>query len=467
MNNSFSEEYNLTNKTGSYLYHTYAEKLPIIDYHCHLEAREIYENREFQDLGQMWLAHDHYKWRAMRVFGIDEYYITGAADYYQKFIKFAEILPRLIGNPLYIWCALELKRYFDIEKPLGPDNAEEIYNQTKKRIAEWHMTPRWCMERSRVEVAVTTEDPIDTLQYHKLMNQEKSKTRILAAFRPDKAFYCEKETFSGYIYHLEQAAQQKINSFVDMMQAIEKRITYFAEFGTTVSDNGIADITWVEYTKREVEEIFAKALHTEVLTDTEISQYKSAFLIEMAKLYHKHHFVMQLHVGTYLDANKKKVRMLGQSTGYDCVDDTTSIKSIGAILNTLTELDQLPNTILYPLNAAQIESYAILAAGFCDSGVKGKVQLGAPWWFNDQTYGIERQFRAAGSLYPVSISVGMLTDSRSFLSYPRHELFRRVLCSYMGSLIERGEYFSDERYLKEMIKSICYGNAKEFFHNFK
>lgn len=467
MNHGFSEELFLTNPTGSYLYHKYAEHLPIVDYHCHLVAQEIYENREFKDLGEMWLAHDHYKWRAMRAFGIDEYYITGSADYYDKYMKFASILPYLIGNPLYIWCALELKRYFDIDEPLGPDNAEEVFQHTKHLIKKHHMTPLWCMLRSNVETAVTTEDPIDTLEYHIKMKQRgEGQPRILTAFRPDKAFYCEKEPFVEYITSLEAAAQMKIRSFADMMFALDQRLAYFSEFGTTVSDNGIADITWCDYTLTEVEAVFTKARSKSALSDTEISKFKSAFLIEMAKLYHKHHFVMQLHVGTWLDTNSKQVRTIGQSTGFDCVDDTTSVKSIGTILNTLTELGQLPNTILYPLNATQIEAFAILAAGFCDGSAKGKVQLGAPWWFNDQAFGIERQFHAVGNLYPVSVTVGMLTDSRSFLSYPRHELFRRVFCNYLGTIIERGEYFSDEQYLKEIIESVCYKNVKSYFNNF-
>lgn len=460
----FSEEFLLTNPTGSRLYHSYGERLPIVDYHCHLEAREICENREFKDLGEMWLAHDHYKWRAMRTFGISEEYITGTKSYHEKFLKFAQIMPYLAGNPLYIWCALELKRYFDIEEPLGPDNAEDIYRRTNQRIRELHMTPGWCLEQSGVELLSTTEDPADSLEYHmKIKENAVLKTRILTAFRPDRAFYCERKTFPDYMKILSQAAGQEIVDFSSMMGALEQRLAFFAEFGTTVSDNGIAHIAWEEYTGAQAEDIFQKAAAGEQLSEVEINRYKSAFLIEMAKLYKKYHFVMQLHIGTYLDANHRKVQEIGQSTGFDCVDDSTSVKSVGRILNRLTELDQLPKTILYPLNPAQMEPFAVLAAGFCDGTVRGKVQLGAPWWFNDQPFGIMRQFGGAGNLYPLSLSVGMLTDSRSFLSYPRHELYRRCLCSYLGELVERGEYFSDEKYLKEIIEGICYRNVKEYF----
>ena len=409
----FSEELLLTNPTGSRLYHSYGERLPIVDYHCHLEAREICENREFKDLGEMWLAHDHYKWRAMRTFGISEEYITGKKSYHEKYLKFAWIMPYLVGNPLLL---------------------------------------------------STTEDPADSLEYHMKMKENTAvKTRILTAFRPDRAFYCERKTFSDYMKILSQAAGQEIVDFSSMMGALEQRLAFFAEFGTTVSDNGIAHIAWEEYTGAQAEDIFQKAAAGEQLSEVEINRYKSAFLIEMAKLYKKYNFVMQLHIGTYLDANHRKVREIGQSTGFDCVDDSTSVKSVGRILDRLTELDQLPKTILYPLNPAQMEPFAVLAAGFCDGTVRGKVQLGAPWWFNDQPFGIMRQFGGAGNLYPLSLSVGMLTDSRSFLSYPRHELYRRCLCSYLGELVERGEYFSGEKYLKEIIEGICYRNVKEYF----
>ena len=464
MDHCFSEELFLKNKTGSYLYHTYAETLPIVDYHCHLAVQEIYENKEFEDIGEMWLAHDHYKWRAMRTFGIDEYYVTGGASYYEKYMKFAEILPRLMGNPLYIWCALELKRYFDIDEPLSLDNARDIYKRTKDFIRENHMTPRWCMERSHVELVSTTEDPVDTLEYHfKLREEGCTGPKIITAFRPDKAFYCENPVFPEYQKQLSGAAGLEIHGFTDMIAALEKRLSFFRDFGTTVSDDGIEDFTWEEYTVSQVEEVYRKAAKGEALTRKEQNRFKSAFMVDMGKLYNKYGFVMQLHIGTYQDANHRKVREIGRSTGFDCTDDSTAIQSVGALLNRLTELGELPKTILYPLDPSKLETFAVLAAGFCDGSFRGKVQLGAPWWFNDQPYGIERQFHAAGNLYAVSLSVGMLTDSRSFLSYPRHELYRRGLCSYLGELVERGEYFSDEKYLKEVIEDVCYRNVKRFF----
>lgn len=466
MNTRFSEELCLTNETGRMLYHKYAEHMPIIDYHCHLQPKDICENRQFEDLGEMWLSGDHYKWRAMRTFGIEEAYITGdKTTYYEKYLKFAEILPQLIGNPIYIWCALELKRFFDIDEPLCAANAEEIYQRTKAMIAEQHITPRWCMERSNVELVSTTEDPVDDLRYHIAMKEDASlKTRVITAFRPDKAMFAAKPGFAEYMDALAKAADMPVITFAEMLAALENRLQFFKETtGTTVSDDGIPDFTWVDASPQEVEAIFAKARSGQPLTKEEDDKYRSAFLYEMGKMYCRNGYVMQLHIGTYLDANTKYVKQVGQSTGFDCADDTTRVQSVGELLNRLTRDDMLPKTILYCLDGTNTENYAILAAGFCEKGTKAKVQLGAPWWFHDQIYGIDRQFRAASNLYPISLSVGMLTDSRSFLSYPRHELYRRVLCNFLGELVERGEYFSGEEELAKTVQNICYYNVKDYF----
>ena len=464
MNTKFDEELFLTNKTGRELYHKYAEQLPIIDYHCHLQPSEIAENKEFEDLGEMWLRGDHYKWRAMRTFGIDEKYITGDASYHDKYMAFAAILPKLIGNPIYIWCALELKRYFDIDEPLTEENAEEIYQKTTAMIKEKHMTRRWCMEHSNVKLESTTEDPVDDLRYHIALNKEKMFTRVITAFRPDKAMFLEEETFADYLNTLAEVSGVEITSFDTMLNALENRLKFFKEItGTTVSDDGIPHFTWADYTMEEIGAIFEKARKNEPVSEHEADQYRSAFLYEMARMYNRNGYVMQLHIGTYLDANTTGVKNVGKSTGFDCVDDQCAVTSVGELLNRLTIAGELPKTILYPLDGTKIESWAILAAGFCDNGVKAKVQLGAPWWFNDQAFGIQRQFESCANLYPVSLSVGMLTDSRSFISYPRHELYRRVLCNYFGELVERGEYFSGEAALKQMIEDVCFNNVNEFF----
>lgn len=464
MNTEFNEELFLTNETGRMLYHKYAENLPIIDYHCHLLPAEIAENKEFEDLGEMWLRGDHYKWRVMRTFGIDERYITGEADYHEKYLAFASIFPKLIGNPIYIWCALELKRYFGIETPLSAENAEEIYQKTKRLIHEQHMTRCWCMEHSNVKLVSTTEDPIDDLRYHIALKEKKYSTRVITAFRPDKAMFVCQDGFSDYMQKLSEVSGMAVTSFETMLDALEARLRFFQETTkTTVSDNGIPQFTWADYTQKEIEEIWKKGVSNETLTLQEKDQYQSAFLYEMARRYYRNGFVMQLHIGTYLDANTTGVAKVGQSTGFDCIDDQCSVTSVGTLLNRLTIKGELPKTILYPLDGTKIENWAVLAAGFCDSGVKAKVQLGAPWWFHDQVFGIKRQFEACANLYPVSLSVGMLTDSRSFISYPRHELYRRVFCNYLGELVERGEYFSGEKALQEIIEDVCVKNVNEFF----
>ncbi len=468
MNNRFSEELFLMNKTGSMLYHKYAERMPIIDYHCHLQPLEIVENREFEDLGELWLKGDHYKWRAMRTMGIHEHFITGDASYHEKFLAFASILPQLIGNPLYIWCALELKRYFDIDVPVSEENAEEIYEQTKRIIREKHITRRWCMEQSNVQLVSTTEDPVDDLRYHKQLKKEKFSVKVITAFRPDKAAFANADTFDAYLQQLEKVSGQKIECFQDMLAALEQRLRYFKKTtGTTVSDDGIPFFNWSNYADHEINDIFGKARKNIKLTADEYDKYQSAFLYEMGKIYYRNGFVMQLHIGTYLDANTKGTMLAGQSCGFDCADDRTMVSSVGELLNRLTLDNQLPRTILYPLDGTKIEVWAILAAGFSGDAsgksIRGKVQLGAPWWFNDQQYGIARQFASCANLYPLSVSVGMLTDSRSFISYPRHELYRRVLCNYFGELIERGEYFSPEEEVGKIIQNICYYNVKDFF----
>ncbi|MEA4934912.1 MAG: glucuronate isomerase [Lawsonibacter sp.] len=464
MNTTFHEELFLTNETGRMLYHKYAETMPIIDYHCHLLPGEILENKEFEDLGEMWLRGDHYKWRAMRTFGIDERYITGDASYFDKYMAFAGILPRLAGNPVYIWCALELKRYFGIDEAVTEENALEIYNRTKALIHEKHMTRRWCMEQSNVQLVSTTEDPIDDLHIHRELQKQGMTTRVITAFRPDRAMFCEKPGFADYLVQLSAAAELPITSFAELLAALETRLQYFqAVTGTTVSDDGIPYFAWADYTQDAVEAVFAKAQRGDALAEHEQDQYRSAFLFEMGRMYHRNGYVMQLHIGTYLDANSSKTKNIGQSTGFDCIDDATAVKSVGALLDRLTTLGELPKTILYPLDGTKSEAWAVLAAGFCDGSTAAKVQLGAPWWFYDQVYGIQRQFEACANLYPVSLSVGMLTDSRSFLSYPRHEVYRRIFCNYLGTLVDRGEYFSGEQALGKIIQDVCYHNVNAFF----
>jgi glucuronate isomerase len=460
----FSEDLYLTSGHAKQLYEAYAKDLPIIDYHCHLSPKEIYEDGRFEDLGEIWLAHDHYKWRAMRAFGIDESLITGDAPYRDKFLAFAGILPSLAGNPLHVWCALELKRYFGIDEPLGRSNAADIYEKTKAMIAEQDMRPSHFIARSNVEFVATTDDPADDLGYHKLIAESAAykNRKIAPAFRPDKALNAEKPGFAAYLEKLGNAADVDIADFRGLILALERRLKYFKKFGPSINDNAVTQFAWADYTASEVDSVFQKARRDEPLAKREIDVYRSAFLFEMTKLYAKHGSVTQLHIGASRDVNSVMFKKLGSDSGYDGVDEPASVRSVATLLDRANSAGALPKMIFYPLDINQCESFAILAAIFC-GGERGKLQLGAPWWFNDQAYGIARQFESVSCLYPIALSVGMLTDSRSFLSYPRHELYRRLLCSYFGTLLERGEYCSGEQELGAIVKDICYFNAKAFF----
>ncbi|MDR1059794.1 MAG: glucuronate isomerase [Clostridiales bacterium] len=490
----FSEDLYFTSKHAGRLYELYAKDLPIIDYHCHLLPQEIYEDRQFEDLGEMWLAHDHYKWRAMRAFGIDEALISGGATYRDKFLAFAGILPRLAGNPLHVWCALELKRYFGIDEPLDATSAPHVYELAQAAIAERGMNPSRCIEQSNVEFIATTDDPADDLRYHGLIAAQNRKYRVSPAFRPDRALNAEKPGYPEYLSRLGAAAGADIASFRGLVAALEKRLAYFKGFGPPINDNAVTQFEWADYSDGDAERAFQKARAGAPLSRGEINTYRSAFLCEMLKLYSKHGFATQLHIGAYRDANSAMSAAHGPDSGFDAIDDAASVRSFGALLNRAGSEAPLPKIIFYPLDINQYEAFAVLATVFCggdgsasggdrrngdgasgdggskggngangSGGVRGKVQLGAPWWFNDQIYGISKQFESVSCLYPVALSVGMLTDSRSFLSYPRHELYRRALCNYFGTLLDRREYFSGERELGAIIGDICYRNAKAFF----
>ncbi|MDO4572320.1 MAG: glucuronate isomerase [Clostridia bacterium] len=460
----FSETLYFSSRTGRHLFEAYARHMPIIDYHCHLLPQEIYENRVFDDLGEMWLAHDHYKWRAMRCCGVDERLITGDASFRDKFMAFARILPELAGNPLYIWCALELKRFFDIDAPLSEENAEAVYARSRALIRERRLSPRRCMELSGVRLVCTTEDPIDELPFHALLREDgRFPVRVISAFRPDRAMNCEKTPFRDYLPQLEAAAGMRVSCFADLIGALEKRLTHFQALGSCISDAGLDNFLWREAPEETLDAILHKARSGETLSSTETDQFRTAFLLHMGRVYHRHGFVMQLHIGAYRDANSGMAEMLGPDSGYDCMDSSLDLRSLGRLLDRLSGEGCLPKTILYPLHPGDAEPCAVLAAAFCRGPVRGHVQLGAPWWFNDQAHGIERQFAASSGLYPLGLSLGMLTDSRSFLSYPRHELYRRLLCNYLGTLVERGEYFAGEAQLKRLIQNLCFHNANAFF----
>ena len=468
----FPENLYLTSTAAKSLYDKYAKDLPIIDYHCHLSPKEICENHRFTNIGELWLAHDHYKWRVMRAFGIDEELITGAAGWQEKFFAFAKIIPELAGNPLYIWCALELKRYFDIDEPLCERNAQMIFDRTAALIYARAMTPSYFIKKSKVEYIATTDDPADDLAYHKKIAEDGAYNgcKIVPAFRPDKAMGIERPDFANYMKTLGNSAGIQIKSFKNLLEALEIRLEVFKKTGAKLNDNALTGFKWIDYTKDQIKQIFKKALaggsdatgeRGAKLSEKEINIYRSAFLYETAKLYAKHGFIAQYHIGAYRNANNLMFKKLGPDTGFDSIDDAASIRGFGALLDRLNSDGSLPRVIIYPLDINQYEAFATLAANF-RSGGRGWVQLGTPWWFNDQYYGIVKQFESVGSIYPVALSMGMLTDSRSFLSYPRHELYRRALCGYLAAVTERGEYFSGEEALGDIIRNVGYYNAKNY-----
>jgi len=456
------DELLLTNGTGAALYHKYAESLPIIDFHCHLQPSEILADEAFEDLGEIWLKHDHYKWRCMRTFGIDEALITGRAGYEEKFMAFAGILPMLAGNPVYAWCHLELRRYFGIGEPLGPETAASIYRRTKAMIRAARMSPRYFISRSNVEYIATTDDPADDLSCHEAIAGDAAfKTVVAPALRPDRAMNIQAPGFARYIARLGAAAGVAIDGFDALTAALEKRLAFFKAHGARVTDHAVDSLTCAESGPLQRDRILQKALRGEAPSRAEADQYQTAFLLGMAALCAKHGLTMQLHIGAYRNVNEGMFARLGPDSGFDACGDPPSMRDVGALLNGMDRAGAMPRLLLYPIDAARFEPLAVLAAAFC-GGAKARVSLGAPWWFNDQPHGIRRQFEAVGQLYPLALSAGMVTDSRSFLSYPRHELYRRVLCDYLGELVERGEYVSGDAALGRVIEAVCYRNAKEY-----
>ena len=430
-----------------------------------LKSGMIAENKEFEDLGEMWLRGDHYKWRCMRTFGIDEKYITGDASYYEKYMKFAEILPQLVGNPIYIWCALELKRYFDIDEPLTAANAQEIYDRTKKLITEKHMTRRWCMEHSNVRLVSTTEDPIDDLRYHKVLNEEKMFTRVITAFRPDKAININKPGFAEYMAKLAAVVGKEKLACIDCVtDALTKRIEFFAEMGCRASDHGLDYVPYREATKDEVNAIYQKVMKGESCTVEEAEKYQTYILIHLGKQYHRLGIAMQIHYNCLRGVNRKMNSLLGPDTGFDMINTATCGGEIAQLLSALNDTDECPKTIIYSLNPADDAQIGTILGCFQNSEVPGKIQHGSAWWFNDHKIGMEDQMIRLASLGLLGNFVGMLTDSRSFLSYTRHDYFRRILCNIIGQWVEDGEYPNDEKALEKIVKGICFDNAKRYFN---
>ncbi len=467
MKKFLDQDFLLENETAKVLYHKYAENMPIFDYHCHIPAKDIYEDRKFDNLTQVWLVDghfgDHYKWRSMRQSGVSEEYITGDKSPEEKFMKYAEMIPYAIGNPLYHWTHLELKKYFGITKQLSPATAKEIYDECNEKLKT--LTARKFIEMSNVKTICTTDDPVDSLEWHLKMKEDKTMNfTVLPAFRPDKGINIELDYFFiPWIKQLSKVVGYEIKTLSDFEKAMAERIAFFDSVGCVVSDHALDVVMYEPATKEEVEAVFVKGLNGEKLTESEIAKYKGYMLLYLGRLYNKYGWAQQYHIGALRNNSKRALKNLGADTGFDAIEDQTFASKLSAILGNLDETDELPKTILYCLNPRDNEVLATIMNCFQHEGIQGKMQFGSGWWFNDQKYGMETQMNALCSVALISKFVGMLTDSRSFLSYPRHEYFRRLLCNKFGKLIEDGEYPNDIEFVGKVVQDICYNNAVNYF----
>ncbi len=459
-----SKDFLLKSETAKKLYHEYAATMPIIDYHCHINPQEIAEDRKFDTITQVWLGGDHYKWRQMRSNGIEEKYITGNASDREKFKAFAATLEKAIGNPLYHWSHLELQRYFNISEPLTSANADEIFDICNEKLAKADMSVRNIIRKSNVTTICTTDDPVDDLRWHKQLSEDKSfEVKVLPAWRPDKAMNIEKPEYIDYISLLAKAADCTIHTFEDLKKAIMKRMEFFHGMGCSVSDHGINFVVFKPAAADVIENIFSKRMSGSAVTEEEELQFKTAFMVFIGKEYHRLGWVMQLHYGTKRNNNALMLKKLGPDTGYDCINNYAPAAELADFLNALNIDDQLPKTILYSLNPNDNAVIGTIIGCFQDDSAIGKIQQGSAWWFNDHKTGMTDQMISLANLGLLANFVGMLTDSRSFLSYTRHEYFRRILCNLLGDFVENGEYPANIDFLGSMVKDISYNNCVRYF----
>ena len=460
MSSFITEDFLLTSEPARRLYHGYAENMPIFDYHCHLSPREIYEDKRFADIGEAWLAGDHYKWRLMRANAVPERFITGDATYREKFDRFAAIMPRLIGNPIYHWSHLELKRFFGIGETLSAANAAEVWDRANAVLQGEGGSARALIKTSGVKALCTTDDPADDLQYHRLLAADESfGVQVLPTFRPEKALNIADPNFPIYLQKLGAAAEVFIRTIDDVKEALARRAEFFAAAGCRLSDHSFGAPDFTVWDESAAEEALSKALSGEPLLDYEGSAYQSLMMDFLGELYCGKGFAMQLHLGAQRNLSGKLYRALGADVGGDSIGDTLSAGSLAALLDRLARRDKLPRTILYTLNAADNDKLISVAGCFQDETAAGKIQFGSAWWFNDHFDGMTAQMKSLANIGVLSRFVGMLTDSRSFLSYPRHEYFRRVLCELVGGWIDRGMAPADYEEIGAMIQDICFNNA--------
>ena len=458
------DDFLLQSKTARELFAAVKDE-PIIDFHNHLNPQEIYEDKCFDNMTEVWLGGDHYKWRAMRANGVSEKLITGDGAPFDKFEAWADTVQNLIGNPLYHWTHLELQRYFHITTPLSPETAKEIWDACNEKLHTPEFSVRNLLKMQKVSVLCTTDDPADSLEWHKKIREDNFEIKVLPSFRPEKAVGIEKEGFAEYIYRLSQVTGKKIYDVNALINALIERLDFFIENGCRVSDHSLENTFYVPTTYEEVNNLFMERINGKQLSQEDAGKFHGYMYVALAKEYAKRDIVMQLHIGAIRNNSERCFRKLGPDTGFDALNDFNYAPQLAALLSAMDLEDQLPKTILYCLNPKDTEMLAAMSGTFCgnEKGIKGKVQLGAAWWFCDHKNGMERQIEAVSDAGLISTTVGMLTDSRSFLSFPRHELYRRILCNKIGSWVENGEYPEDLSYLRRMVQGICGKNAVNYF----
>ena len=462
--NFIHENFLLENKYAEELYHKYSKNQPIIDYHNHLSPKLIAEDNVFKNITDVWINGDHYKWRAMRTLGVNEKFITGDASDKEKFLQWGKTVPYTLRNPLYHWTHLELAKYFDIYDLLNEKSAEAIYDETSAKINSKEYSCQNLLRKVNAKVVCTTEDPTDSLEYHQQIAKSKLDIKVSTSFRPDKAILIGNEGYNEYVDLLSKVSNIEIITFDDLCNALHKRIEFFNENGCKVSDHGLEQIYFEEFTESEIQNIFNKKRANQELSKDEILKFQSAVLIFLSETYHQFGWVQQFHLGALRNNNARMHRILGPDTGWDSIGDFPQARKISQFLNALDSKDKLTKTILYNLNPADNEVIATMIGNYNDGSVKGKVQFGSGWWFLDQKDGMIKQMNALSNMGLISCFIGMLTDSRSFLSFPRHEYFRRILCNLLGTEIEKGELPNDMELVGKMVADISYNNANEYFN---
>ncbi|BDU26822.1 glucuronate isomerase [Flavobacterium sp. GSB-24] len=462
-NTFIHDNFLLENKYAEELYHNYSKNQPIIDYHNHLNPQFIAEDKIFDNITNVWINGDHYKWRAMRTLGINEQFVTGNGSDKDKFLNWAKTVPYTMRNPLYHWTHLELARYFDIYDLLNEKSAEKIYIETSEKINSQAYSTQNLLKKVNAELVCTTEDPIDSLEYHQKFANNSVGIKMSTAFRPDKAILIANDGYNAYLDTLGDVSGVAINTYADLQTALRKRIEFFNTNGCKLSDHGLNQIDFEEFTENEVNAIFKKKRENRILSPEETLKFQSAILIFLSETYHEFGWVQQFHLGALRNNNARMHRILGPDTGWDSIGDYPQAQKLSAFLNALDSKDKLTKTIIYNLNPADNEVMATMIGNFNDGSVRGKVQFGSGWWFLDQKDGMTKQLNALSNMGLISCFVGMLTDSRSFLSFPRHEYFRRILCNLLGDEIKRGELPNDMEWIGKLVADISYNNAKEYF----